>query len=182
MRKIYGKRYACMQRVLAPLRLEGQRIVMCSGTFDLMHIGHIQLLQSAKLLGDVLVVAVKSDKAASLKKVDPPVLNQDERMETVASLAEVDYVVMADYDEHRIVPFNFGTKCAQQWVNMFDSVIKTIRPDIFVHEDNPVLTEARDYVFGKYGVESVIQPRMEGISTTEIIHRVEARLLKKMGM
>ena len=56
----------------------------------------MRMLAEAKKKGDILVVAVKSDKAAALKKEDPPVLNQEIRMETIANCISADYVVLAD--------------------------------------------------------------------------------------
>lgn len=180
MKKIYGINYTELSEKLEKERKNGKKIVMCSGTFDLFHVGHMRMLSAAKAQGDILVVAVKSDRAAALKKEDPPVLNQEIRMETIENCISADYVVMADYDSHRDVPFHFDNVTSFEWLNMFIPVIRGIRPDIFVHEDNPVLKDARNQLFSHYNVKGVVQPRTEGISTTEIIDKIKTRLLRKM--
>ncbi|MBR3002670.1 MAG: adenylyltransferase/cytidyltransferase family protein [Clostridia bacterium] len=180
MKKVFGEDYFELSKVLNPLRDDGKKVVMCSGTFDLLHLGHMRLLAAAKTHGDILVAVVKSDNAATLKKEDPPVLNQVIRMETVSCVESVDFVIMADYDIRRMVDFKFENSSAFQWLNMFSPVVEAVRPDIFVHEDNPFLVDARRQLFDRYGVHGVIQPRTEGISTTEIIDKIKTRLLQQM--
>jgi len=86
--------------------------VMCQGCFDLLHIGHIKHLSAAKEFGDTLVVAVTSDKYVD-KGPDRPVFNQNLRMEALAALEIVDYVVLSDSPS--AVP-----------------VINAVKPDYFV--------------------------------------------------
>ena len=180
MAKIYGTDYEGLNEELNKAREEGKRIVMASGTFDFFHIGHMRMLQAAKSKGDILVVVVKSDRAAALKKEDPPVINQNDRMETVANCIWPDYVVLADYDSMRTVPFSFKNTASFEWLNMMYPVLSVVTPDIFVHEDNPAIVDARIQLFTKYNVKSIIQPRTEGISTTELLDRIKTRLLLKM--
>jgi len=77
----------------AALRSEGKRIVLCHGTFDLMHAGHIRHLQRARLEGDVLIVTLTADAHVG-KGPGRPVFREDLRAETLAALACVDYVVI----------------------------------------------------------------------------------------
>ncbi|MBO5005309.1 MAG: adenylyltransferase/cytidyltransferase family protein [Clostridia bacterium] len=177
--RVFGEDYATLFGILKECRKD-KKVVMASGTFDLFHIGHMRMLEAAKEQGDILVVAVKSDRAAALKKEDPPVLNQSIRMETIANCIWADYVVLADYNPYRQVPFSFANESAYQWLNMFAPVVEGIRPDVFVHEDNPLLREARRQLFSCYNVSGYIQPRTDGISTTEIIDRIRTRLLQQM--
>src|SRR2546423_1497533 len=74
---------------LRQLREDGKRIVMCHGTFDLMHTGHIRHLQRAKREGDILLVTVTGD-AYVKKGPGRPVFGEDLRAETLAALACVD--------------------------------------------------------------------------------------------
>lgn len=178
--RVFGLKYLAALNCLEDYQKQGKKVVMASGTFDLFHIGHMRMLEAAKELGDILVVVVKSDRAAALKKEDPPVLNQAVRMETIANCIWADYVLLADYDPQRLVPFEFANESAYQWLNMFAPVVELIRPDIFVHEDNPKLTQAREELFSRYNVSGYIQPRTEGISTTEIIDKINTRLLTKL--
>lgn len=178
--RIYAKDYATLSKCLDDCRSQGKKIVMASGTFDLFHIGHMRMLAAARELGDILVVAVKSDRAAALKKEEPPVLEQEIRMETVANCIYPDYVVMVDYNPQRQVPFAFANESAYQWLNMFEPLIAEVHPDVFVHEDAPKLREAREVLFSRYGVTGYIQPRTDGISTSEIIDKIKTRLLNKL--
>jgi rfaE bifunctional protein nucleotidyltransferase chain/domain len=89
----------------------GQRVVFASGCFDLLHPGHIRLLEQARSLGDILVVGIQSDRsirAASGPRTGPggksmtnapshPITPAAERSEIIAALAAVDYV--AEFDE-----------------------------------------------------------------------------------
>ncbi|HXZ13010.1 MAG TPA: adenylyltransferase/cytidyltransferase family protein [Candidatus Sulfotelmatobacter sp.] len=84
----------------------GKRVVFVSGAFDLLHPGHVRLLEQARELGDVLVVGVASDAAvrrlwnaenASPNEPARPVTPAAERMEILAALAAVDFVV--EYEE-----------------------------------------------------------------------------------
>lgn len=79
------------------LRGQGKRIVFANGCFDLLHVGHIRYLQSAREQGDVLVVGVNSDRSVSeLKGPGRPLIPAGARAELVAALESVDYVVIFD--------------------------------------------------------------------------------------
>lgn len=79
------------------LRRQGYRIAFANGCFDLLHVGHIRFLEGARAQGDVLVVGVNSDRAvAALKGPGRPLLPAEARLELVASLESVDYVVLFD--------------------------------------------------------------------------------------
>jgi rfaE bifunctional protein nucleotidyltransferase chain/domain len=72
-----------------------RRVVMANGCFDLLHVGHVRYLQAARGLGDLLVVAINSDRSVrQLKGRGRPILNEKERALLVGSLACVDYVVI----------------------------------------------------------------------------------------
>lgn len=75
------------------LHAEGKRIVLCHGTFDLMHNGHIRYLQRAKQEGDVLLVTITSDAYVN-KGPGRPVFNEQLRAENIAALACVDFVAI----------------------------------------------------------------------------------------
>ena len=75
----------------------GKRLVFASGCFDLLHPGHTRLLEQARGMGDVLVVAIQSDERVRTAGVanqqqDRPITPARERLEILASLAAVDYV------------------------------------------------------------------------------------------
>src|SRR5690349_13482740 len=80
---------------LAAARREGKRVVLTNGCFDLLHVGHLRLLQACKDLGDFLVVGVNGDDSVTLLKGPPrPFVPAEERAELVAGLAPVDLVTI----------------------------------------------------------------------------------------
>lgn len=75
------------------LRAEGKCVVLCHGTFDLMHTGHIRYLQRAKQEGDVLLVTITADAFVN-KGPGRPVFNEHLRAESLAALGCVDFVAI----------------------------------------------------------------------------------------
>jgi len=95
-----------------------ETIVATNGCFDILHVGHKRLLEQARKLGDVLVVAVNDDKSVrKLKRAPRPMIPEDERAEMLAAFSFVDYVVV------------FAGSTAE-------SIMATIEPDIFVKGDD----------------------------------------------
>ncbi|UCF03728.1 MAG: adenylyltransferase/cytidyltransferase family protein [Deltaproteobacteria bacterium] len=77
------------------LHKAGKRVVFTNGCFDLIHIGHIRLLQTAREKGDCLVVAVNSDSSVQqIKEPGRPLMPEGERAEVVAALGCVDWVTI----------------------------------------------------------------------------------------
>jgi len=78
-------------------RVEAKTIVFANGCFDLLHVGHVRYLYGAKALGDLLVVAINSDKIVQqLKGSNRPITSENERAEIIAALSCVDYVTIFD--------------------------------------------------------------------------------------
>ena len=74
---------------------QGRRVVLANGCFDLLHGGHISYLESAKSVGDILIVAINSD--ASIKKIKGekrPILPESERLEILEAIEYVDYLLV----------------------------------------------------------------------------------------
>jgi rfaE bifunctional protein nucleotidyltransferase chain/domain len=88
-----------------PGKRNGQRVVFTNGCFDLLHPGHIRILESARSLGDVLIVGINSDESVRMLKGEGrPVIPQQERAEILASLECVDAVVIFDeFTPQRVV-------------------------------------------------------------------------------
>ena len=78
---------------------KGKKIVLAGGVFDIIHPGHIHTLNAAKALGDVLVVAIATDKTAEKMKKRPPLHNQKLRCELVSYLSMVDNAVIGHEDD-----------------------------------------------------------------------------------
>ena len=80
-------------------KLSSKKIVLAGGVFDIIHPGHIHTLNAAKALGDVLVVAIATDKTAQKMKKRPPLHNQELRCELVNSLSMVDTAIIGHEDD-----------------------------------------------------------------------------------
>jgi rfaE bifunctional protein nucleotidyltransferase chain/domain len=72
-----------------------KRIVFANGCFDILHVGHVRYLEAARALGDLLIVAINSDRQTRrLKGEGRPLMPQDQRAEIVSSLQAVDLVTI----------------------------------------------------------------------------------------
>jgi rfaE bifunctional protein nucleotidyltransferase chain/domain len=81
----------------AEAREHGERVALCNGVFDLIHVGHVRYLEAAKVMADRLVVAVNSDRSTHLNRgAGRPVVPAEERAEVLAALRAVDWVVIFD--------------------------------------------------------------------------------------
>jgi rfaE bifunctional protein nucleotidyltransferase chain/domain len=76
-----------------------KKIVLAGGVFDIIHPGHVHTLNAAKALGDILVVAIATDKTAEKMKKRKPLHNQELRRELVNSLSMVDTAVLGHEDD-----------------------------------------------------------------------------------
>jgi len=91
---------ALSARIAAEKKL-GQTIVLANGGFDLIHVGHIRYLQQAKALGNILVVALNSDRSLKgLKGAGRALIDEQGRIMIISALACVDYVTL--FDEPRV--------------------------------------------------------------------------------
>ncbi len=87
-------REALRERV-AEWRRVGEQVVLANGCFDLLHVGHVRYLHGAKALGGKLVVAINADDSVrQIKGEGRPLMPAAERAEIIASLADVDAVVV----------------------------------------------------------------------------------------
>lgn len=91
----YSRDELVRQRAL--WKQQGRKVVFTNGCYDLLHPGHIRLLEQARSLGDVLVLALNSDAGVRrMKGPSRPLLHQDERAEIAQSLQAVDAVTFFD--------------------------------------------------------------------------------------
>ncbi len=102
------------------------RVGITFGTFDLLHVGHINILERAKQVCDYLVVGVSTDELSIAKKGVAPVYSQDERLKIVSSLRVVDYVFLEESLEKKaeyIQRFNAKVLVmGQDWAGKFDEL------------------------------------------------------------
>ncbi len=83
--------------VMDELKRRGKRVVFTNGCFDVLHPGHTRCLAEARKLGDLLIVAMNSDRSVrALKGEDRPLQPEEERAEILAALEAVDYVTIFD--------------------------------------------------------------------------------------
>lgn len=81
------------------LKTENKKVVFSNGCFDLLHAGHVDYLNKAKLFGDVLIVALNSDDSVKrLKGSKRPIVKEEERAFIMANLKSVDYVTFFEED------------------------------------------------------------------------------------
>jgi D-glycero-beta-D-manno-heptose 1-phosphate adenylyltransferase len=134
---------------------DGRRVVFTNGCFDLLHPGHVRCLAEARALGDVLVVAVNSDRSVRGNKgPERPLVPERDRAEVLAALASVDYVTIFDEPTPR-------------------ELIARLLPNILVKGADWAL----DQVAGRDEVESaggrvVSIPLAPGYSTTSLVQRI----------
>jgi len=84
-----------LQPLVRQQQQRGQTVVFANGCFDILHVGHVRYLESARALGDVLIVAINSDSSTrALKGPGRPVLDENARARLVAALRAVDYVIL----------------------------------------------------------------------------------------
>jgi D-beta-D-heptose 7-phosphate kinase/D-beta-D-heptose 1-phosphate adenosyltransferase len=142
------------------LRRQKKCVVLTNGCFDLLHPGHVRYLQEARSLGDVLIVALNSDRSVrELKGSGRPILNENERAEVMAALRCVDYVTI----------FNEPTP---------REVIATLLPDILVKGGDWKINHiiGREEVLASGG--KVLSLRfVDGYSTTDVIERIKKKML-----
>ncbi|MEI6885179.1 MAG: D-glycero-beta-D-manno-heptose 1-phosphate adenylyltransferase [Bacteroidota bacterium] len=143
-----------LQRHVAVWRFKDKKIVFTNGCFDILHLGHIELLAKARSLGSVLIVGMNSDDSVHrLKGPNRPVNSHHARAFTLASLVFVDAVVMFDED----TPYE---------------LIKLVQPDILVkgkdYEGKDIV--GSDIVTSRGG-EVVTIELTRGYSTTHTIEK-----------
>jgi D-beta-D-heptose 7-phosphate kinase/D-beta-D-heptose 1-phosphate adenosyltransferase len=137
------------------MRAAGKTVVFTNGVFDLLHVGHVRYLASARALGDALVVAVNSDRTVrELKGDGRPVINENERAEILSALRQVDYVTIFDNVSPR-------------------SLIARLLPDVLVKGGDYGLNEihGREEVEGAGG-RVISLPLVAGASTSTMIERM----------
>jgi D-beta-D-heptose 7-phosphate kinase / D-beta-D-heptose 1-phosphate adenosyltransferase len=141
-----------ISKVSDECRMKNRKIVFTNGCFDIIHLGHIKYLETAKSLGDILILGLNSDNSVtSLKGDERPITRQDDRAYILAALEAVDYVVIFEED----TPYN---------------LIKKIKPNILV--------KGSDYkgkaVVGEELVdELVLVEFIKGRSSTSLINRIK---------
>ena len=147
--------------ILAGLRASGKIVVLTNGVFDLLHVGHLRCLEDARSRGDLLVVAVNSDKSTeTLKGKGHPIIPLAERMEMLSGLSFVDYVTSFDDDTA-------------------DDLLKQLQPSMYAKgTDYNLRTLPEKATVKELEIKAVFVGGKKGHSTSKIIQKI-SRLKKK---
>jgi D-glycero-beta-D-manno-heptose 1-phosphate adenylyltransferase len=141
---------------VAEAKAARRRIVFTNGCYDLLHPGHIRLLEKSRELGDILILALNSDRSVRENKgAGRPIIPEDERAEVAAALEAVDYVLLFDEPTPR-------------------EIIAKILPDVLVKGGDWGPNE----IVGREEVEAaggrvVSIPLEPGYSTSSILERIQ---------
>lgn len=143
---------------LEELRMKNKKIVFTNGCFDLLHQGHIDYLAKAKELGDILILGLNTDASIQrLKGLSRPIQDQISRATILASLVQVDFVVLFDED----TPYE---------------LIKFVQPDVLVKGADYKAENIVGYDIVKAkGGEVVTIEFLEGFSTSNIVNKIKAQ-------
>ena len=132
----------------------GERVVFTNGCFDLLHPGHVRLLESARSLGDRLIVAINSDASVTaLKGPTRPILPEDERGAVLCSFEAVDAVTVFDEE----------TPCP---------LLEKLLPDVLVKGSDWSHWIAGREIIEEAGGEVRPIPVEPGYSTTDVVRNI----------
>ena len=139
---------------LAAARKAGRKIVFTNGCFDILHAGHVSVLEFSRSKGDVLVVGLNSDESVRrLKGPTRPVNKQHDRALVLGALESVSYVCIFNEE----TPYN---------------LIKAVRPDVLVKGGD---YKPNEIVGREFAGKVVRFALLKGRSTTGIIKKVNAK-------
>ena len=150
------KSVVALSRIVRAAKGQGRTVVFTNGCFDLLHAGHVKLLERAKRLGDLLIVGINSDRSVKmLKGPGRPIVSQRDRAVVLAALECVDYVTIF----HNATPRR---------------LVATLRPQILMKGADWGATEivGRDVVERDRG-RVVRFPLLKGYSTSRLIARMK---------
>ena len=136
----------------------GKRIVTTNGCFDILHVGHVRILNQARAEGDVLFLGLNSDASVKrLKGQDRPINNEQDRGEILANLTSVDFVYIFGED----TPVEF---------------LKLVKPDVHVKgADYTAGDLAETPVVESFGGVIKLLPLVPQKSTTSLVQKIQAR-------
>ena len=144
--------------VVERARQEGATVVFTNGCFDLLHPGHVHLLQTARLFGDLLIVAINTDASVrAIKDESRPIYSETERAFMLGALACVDHVVL--FGEPTPIP-----------------LLNLLKPDVLVKGGHYGHEEVVGWdVVEAYGGRVERVPVLDGMSTSGTIERITGK-------
>jgi D-beta-D-heptose 7-phosphate kinase / D-beta-D-heptose 1-phosphate adenosyltransferase len=144
-----------LKKIISMAKSTDKKVVFTNGCFDIIHGGHIEFLQKAKSLGDILIVGLNADiSVKKLKGENRPIKNEKERANILSALKYIDYITLFD----ETTP---------------EKLIREIKPDILVKGDDYKIDEVvgREIVEG-YGARVELIPIVQGHSTTQTLKKI----------
>lgn len=137
------------------LKFKKKSIVSLNGSFDLLHAGHLQIIYEASLAGDVLIVALNTDRSIrEYKGPDRPLISLEYRLQMIAALEFVDFVTYFDEPDPR-------------------KILELIQPDIHVNGSEYGNDCIEAETVRKYGGKIRIVQRIPMLATSEIIDKIK---------
>lgn len=153
-----------MTRTVTHLKGLGYRVVLTSGSFDLIHLGHVKYLARAKQFGDVLAVGVDSDaKIRRRKGEDRPMVPESERLEMLAYQRPVDLIFLKEDDEAR-------------W-----ALIKAVQPNVLVLTADHSYSDEDLEALGEICESIEVVERQASVTTSERIRQMYMNLGERLG-
>lgn len=141
-------------KIISDLKKQNKKVVMVSGSFDLLHAGHIEQLQKFKNQGEVLIVLLNSDKSVqAYKGPSRPIISKQNRAYTLSALSCVDYIFLFD----ELVPL--------KWIDIF-------KPDIYCNGSDWGKKILEHDVVVKNGGKIFIGSRSKKDSTSGIVEKI----------
>jgi rfaE bifunctional protein nucleotidyltransferase chain/domain len=145
----------------AELKQAGKRVVSVNGSFDIVHVGHLDQLEEAKKQGDILFVGINSDRSVKEKKGDMrPIIPEQPRAAMLAALACVDYVIImnGEYDKEPM-----------------QTLLPAVKPDVHVNgpDRGAPVTWVEWPTMREYGIKGYMVPQRNDFSTTALLERIK---------
>jgi rfaE bifunctional protein nucleotidyltransferase chain/domain len=160
----YVKSYDQITEIVEALRVLGLRVVLTSGSFDILHEGHSMYLEAARGFGDFLIVGLDSDEKLRMRKgPGRPAVPELERLRMVTHQRGVGLVTLKDLDEPK-------------W-----SLIKAVRPDVLVATAETYSDEEIAELEDKYCGRVEVLERMATVSTSARLRRLQMGLAEVMS-
>jgi rfaE bifunctional protein nucleotidyltransferase chain/domain len=158
LNKLQSKIYTLDQLIdkVSNWKDQNKKIVFTNGCFDLIHLGHVEVLARSSDLGDRLIVAINSDESIiKIKGKNRPIIEEESRVKQIAALDFVDAVILFNQD----TPIN---------------IISSITPNVITKGGDYKISDVVGYeIVQKNNGEVVIIPLTQGYSTTSILDKIK---------
>jgi len=158
LNKLQSKIYTLDQLIdkVSNWKDQNKKIVFTNGCFDLIHLGHVEVLARSSDLGDRLIVAINSDESIiKIKGKNRPIIEEESRVKQIAALDFVDAVILFNQD----TPIN---------------IISSITPNVITKGGDYKISDVVGYeIVQENNDEVVIIPLTQGYSTTSILDKIK---------